>query len=152
MGKPGFIFKLEVELDDSSTETVVSDHSWQSHLAQCWQPGHYKRWFLRALQEEFDARLYPHGWAGTGFGANRDWLESMEIDCPPDKPATCSSLRDYINDARGNPEVSNIRPRSIPIVKETFVPVKRLVESLWIEWVRPPQEYFAILTPKAYRV
>jgi len=152
IGKPGFIFKLEVELEDGRTETIVSDHSWQSHLARCWQPGHYKRWFLRALQEEFDARLYPHGWTETDFRENKDWLEAMEINCPPDKPATCSSLRDYINDARGNPEISNIRPRSIPIVKETLVPVKRLAESLWIEWMRPPQEYFDTLTPKAYRV
>ena len=51
IGKPGFILKLEVELKDGRTETIVSNGSWESHLARSWQPGHYKRWFLRALQE-----------------------------------------------------------------------------------------------------
>lgn len=152
IGKPGFIFRLDIELADGTTQTIVSDTSWQSHLARSWQPGHYKRWFLRALQEEFDARLYPHGWTSADFVENSDWLTAMELDCPANKPATCSRLRDYINDSLCDRQTSHIRPRCIPIVKETQVPVKRMVESLWIEWKRPYYEYFESLTPGSYDV
>ena len=56
IGKPGFIFLLEIVFDDGSKEIIVSDESWLSHLARSWKPDQYKRWYLRALQEEFDAR------------------------------------------------------------------------------------------------
>jgi hypothetical protein len=41
-------------------EKVVSDAGWQALLCRAWPPGHPKRWYLRALREEFNARLYPH--------------------------------------------------------------------------------------------
>jgi alpha-L-rhamnosidase len=66
-GKPGFLFRLEIEHADGRAETIVSDSSWRSLLCRAWKPGHYKRWYLRALQEEYDARLDPRGWAETGF-------------------------------------------------------------------------------------
>ncbi len=69
IGKPGFLFWLEIELADGRKEVVVSDASWQAHLCRAWTPGHYKRWYLRALQEEFDARLYPYGWTNAEFCA-----------------------------------------------------------------------------------
>src|ERR1051325_7340983 len=49
MGAPGFIFRLEVD-----GQLVVSDSAWQSYLDRAHRPGMYKRWFLRALQGEFD--------------------------------------------------------------------------------------------------
>src|SRR5262249_39710486 len=54
MGSPGMIFKLDLE-----GQSIVSDKSWLSFLDRAHRPGMYKRWFLRALQEEFDARLHP---------------------------------------------------------------------------------------------
>ena len=57
-------------------EKVVSDAAWQALLCRAWPPGHPKRWYLRALQEEFDARLYPHiGLAPTS--------KLMRIGCRP---------------------------------------------------------------------
>ena len=76
LGKPGFLFWLEIEGEDGSKQRVVSDPSWLAHLARSWQPGHYKRWYLRALQEEFDARLHPYGWTESGF-------TPIGIGCPP---------------------------------------------------------------------
>lgn len=60
LGKPGLICKLEIETLDGKT-LVVSDHSWRAMLARTWKPGQYKRWYLRALQEERDERLFPKG-------------------------------------------------------------------------------------------
>ena len=62
MGKPGFILNLDMD-----QEKLVTDASWDCFLAKSWQPGQYKRWFLRSLQEEFDARLYPYGWDTSDF-------------------------------------------------------------------------------------
>ena len=67
IGKPGFLFWLEIEHQDGRKETIVSDAAWRALLCRAWQPGHYKRWYLRALQEEFDARVYPHGWDEPAF-------------------------------------------------------------------------------------
>ena len=66
MGSPGFIFKLDIETagegQNGRGQQIVSDSSWSSLLDRSHRPGMYKRWFLRALQEEFDARLHEHGW------------------------------------------------------------------------------------------
>ncbi len=149
LGKPGFLFHLEMECADGSRHTVVSDPAWQAHLARAWTPGHYKRWYLRALQEVFDARLYPHGWTSPAFAPNHDWLPAMPLDCPPSKPPICSSYPDYLFDTAGVPESCALRPRRIPQMEETQEPA-RLAESLWIVWKRPPEEFFECRPPDAF--
>src|SRR5687768_4246402 len=66
-GKPGLLCRFEIEQADGRVEQIVSDESWLSFLDRAHRPGQYKRWFLRALQEEFDARLHPHGWDTPAF-------------------------------------------------------------------------------------
>ncbi len=72
--------------------------AWQALLCRAWTPGHYKRWFVRALQEEFDARRYPHGWTSPGFKTvmGRDWLPAMPLKGSPNQPALATtSFGDY---------------------------------------------------------
>ncbi len=78
LGKPGFLFRLEIEGEDGETQTIVSDASWQAMLARCWRAGHYPRWYLRALQEEFDARLYPDGWTTARYQPAAGWSVTSE--------------------------------------------------------------------------
>src|SRR5208282_3453685 len=52
LGKCGFIFWLEIETAGGEKQTMVSDDAWHAFLARAWKPGQYKRWYLRALQEE----------------------------------------------------------------------------------------------------
>ena len=59
-GKPGFIMHLKLK-GNHDEKILVTDESWAASVAESWRPGHYKRWYLRAFQEEFDARLYPWG-------------------------------------------------------------------------------------------
>jgi len=80
-GKPGFLFRLEIEYADGRVETVISDEEWRAHLCRAWPPGHYKRDFCRTLQEEFDARLYPYGWDMAEFKPDQDWLAAMPLQC-----------------------------------------------------------------------
>jgi alpha-L-rhamnosidase len=150
MGKPGFIFDLSVELEDGRTERIVSDGSWQAHLARSWRPGQYKRWYLRSLQEEFDARRYPYGWSEKTFRPDDNWLPAMEIGGAADKPSVCTDYREYLMDINADPAICQLRDRSIPLLQETTVAALQLSESLWIHWKRPPVEYFETLTPNAY--
>jgi alpha-L-rhamnosidase len=150
-GRPGFLFSLEVDSGNGKTEKVVSDASWKALLARAWKPGHYKRWYLRSLQEEFDARLYPDGWSERSYIPTGDWLAAMPLDCPSNRPSLASSYSEYMLDIGSGPADTEIRPRSIPLLRETLVPVRRLAESLWLEWSRSPEEYFECRTPGAYR-
>jgi hypothetical protein len=151
IGKCGFIFRLEIETAQGEKQTIVSDEAWQAHLARAWKPGHYKRWYVRCLQEEFDARLYPYGWTSPDFAPNQDWLPAMPLDCPADKPAACATYTEYEYDFRGDPGISQLRARTIPLMHETLVPIAGLAESCWIEWVRSPEEYFEFMPPQSFR-
>ncbi len=152
IGKPGFIFLLYLLYADGRTERVISDNSWNCCLPRSWKPGQYKRWYLRALQEEFDARLYPYGWMDANFEQTSEWLSAMVLDCPANKPAMCASYPEYAMEIRGSGEVSELRPRSVPFMKETTVPIKRLAESLWIKWLRDPADYFDCVTPDCFEI
>lgn len=152
LGKPGLIFKLEIETEDGSRQEIVSDASWQAHLARAWRPGQYKRWYLRSFQEEFDARLHPMGWETIGFAPDRDWLPAMQLNCPANKPPIASNYPDYVLDVGAIAADTELRRRGIPLMKENFVPVKQLTESMWIDWQRSPEEYFEFLAPNAFRV
>jgi hypothetical protein len=151
-GRPGFLFWLELEHADGSKETLVSDESWQVHLCRAWQPGRYQRWYLRALQEEFNAQLYPHGWSLPGFETNADWLNAMPLKGSPNKPALCTDYNDYLNVTEPGPSYSELRPRSIPLLDERLVPVKQLSESLWVKWLRPAAEYLENRGPNCFIV
>ena len=146
IGNPGFLFKLDV--DDLQ---IVSNNSWSAHLAKSWVQGQYKRWFLRCLQEDFDARQYPYGWNTCEFELNSDWLPAAQSGVAATKPSICTELGEYMWHIQGNPDDVEIRARSIPMMRENDVKVKSLVESAWVKWIRPAEEYFDVITPNAYQ-
>lgn len=159
IGRPGFIFRLELELSDGRRELIVSDSSWRCHLSQAWQPGHHRRWFLGALQEEFDARLHPQGWTQARFIEDGDWIEPHLPKVAANQPIFCDPTREVMADIHGPLPVSygavarstmELRARSIPLMRETWIPAAQLAEQHRIRWRRPINEYFAMRPPKAY--
>ncbi len=150
LGKPGLLFSLEVATEDGRKESILSDGTWLAHLARSWPPGHYKRWYLRSLQEEFDARLFPHGWTTTDYKPDENWLPAMELNGPADKPAICTRYPEYMLEIQGNRDATTLRPRSVPLMREFDVPMERLAESFSIKWHRPVEEYFECLPPDSY--
>ncbi|MCX6902317.1 MAG: alpha-L-rhamnosidase N-terminal domain-containing protein [Verrucomicrobia bacterium] len=152
IGKPGFLFWLEIEHADGHVEKLVSDPSWKALLCRAWKPGHYKRWFLRALQEEFDARLYPDGWTRGGFQTDGNWLPAMALNGRPNKPALSTNYGEYQLGVDSGPANTELRPRSIPMLEHTSVGVWRLAESFRLEWRRPAEDYFEFGVPEAFRV
>jgi hypothetical protein len=73
-GKPGLLFHLRCEYPGGRSERILSDEGWQVFLDRSHRPGQYPRWYLRALQEEFDARLHPEGWDDVAFRPDARWL------------------------------------------------------------------------------
>src|ERR1035437_861823 len=151
LGKPGFLFWLEIEHADGRVEKVVSDAGWQTLLCRAWPPGHPKRWYLRALQEEFDARLYPHNWSRPDFQTDAHWLPAMPLNGSPNKPALGTNYYEYMLDLGGGPPDTQLRPRSIPLLRESFVPAAKLAETFWLEWRFTPQDYFDFRVPDAFQ-
>ena len=150
MGKPGFIFKLNLEMPDGSASQIVSDNSWQSCLARSWRPGNYKRWFLRSFQEEFDARLYPSGWDLPGFTPDKKWLASKIYGSRGDLPSVCNGTPEYLWEISGNRDICSLRERSVPLMKETTIGGFTLREQAWIYWRQPAEDYFESITTDAF--
>ena len=160
LGRPGFIFRMELELADGQNELIVSDNTWRCHLSQAWKPGHHARWFLGALQEDFDAQLHPQKWTQPGFIENDDWIEPAVQRCPADRPILCDPAGDIMTSIHGPRKKLSygaqarsqmeLRPRSIPLMRETWVPASQIAEQYHIRWLRPIDEYFAMRPPGAY--
>ena len=152
-GKPGFIFRLEIETEDGAKQLIVSDESWLCTPARAWRPGHYKRWYVRSLQEEFDARAYPSGWDAPGYTPDATWSAPMVLpQSSPDTPPISSYYNEYEFDLRADPSKCGLRPRSVPLMRESAVPVSRLSSSFCVRWRTTPEEYFDFLTPGAFTV
>jgi hypothetical protein len=152
-GRPGLIFNLAMETPGGH-EQVISDGSWQALLDRGHRPGQFKRWFLRSLQEEFDARLAPQAWDTPAFRPDARWVQAMEIPCPPDKGPACRTDGHWSNDSvdRTAPEVSSLRMRQIPPTRETLVAAKRLAHSGRVHWKRDPADWFDVRMKDSFEV
>jgi hypothetical protein len=150
LGKPGFLFWLELTHADGRVEQLVSDADWQVSVCRAWQPGHYKRWYLRALQEEFDARQYPYGWQQAQFTPGPEWLPAMVLHGSPNQPALSAGYYEYMLDIGGGPPEAQLRPREIPMLQEVEVPVWQLSEAWKLRWKTSPKDYFDFRTPDAF--
>ena len=147
MGKPGLLFNLDID-----GQKVLSDGSWKCCIARSWPPGHYKREFLRCLQEEFDARIFPYGWDAVEFKENGEWMEAMELAGGADKPSVSTHYREYMWGVNKiDATDAYLRKRSIPLMKDSMVQVKRLTENMYIEWRVNPDIYFEMVPPDSYK-
>ena len=145
MGKPGFILNLDMD-----QEKLVTDASWDCFLAKSWRPGQYKRWFLRSLQEEFDARLYPYGWDTSDFKPDENWTKAILVSQDGKEPSVCNSSSEYVWEIFGDKQLSEIRKRSIPTMREFDFHATTLEEPMWIHWKRPAEDYFDLLVSDAF--
>jgi len=150
MGKYGFLFSMKLTYEDDSTTLILSDQSWETFFARSWKPGQYKRWYLRALQEEFDARLFPNGWNLKDFEVTGDWQTPKITGVLADKPALASKANDYLFNAGGSANDMELRKRMLPMPVENEVAPSSLLEVQAIKWNRSPQEYFELMTENAY--
>ncbi|MDH4270924.1 MAG: alpha-L-rhamnosidase, partial [Candidatus Aminicenantes bacterium] len=85
-----------------------------------------------------------------GFKEDSLWVEALELEGSPNKPALSTSYYEYVNDLLESPAGTDLRPRSIPLLEERLVAVARLAESFWVDWRRPPQDYFECRPPDSF--
>ncbi len=150
-GKPGVIFHATIETA-AGTQTVVSDGSWQCLLDRGHAPGTPKRWFLRSLQEQFDARLQPPQWNTADFQPDNGWIAAATLDCPADKPAAASTYAGGDSMDQVEPAASDLRVRQIPLVRETVVRPKRLADQGRVAWRRDPLDWFEFRMPGCFEI
>jgi alpha-L-rhamnosidase len=148
-GQPGFLFSL-----DPPGARIVSDASWLSLVDRAHPPGMYKRWYLRALQEQFDAREHPYGWDLPSYSPGPEWLPAALLDCPADKPAACQRTRMWSGDtiSSADREKSALRVRQIPACVEREIPALKLAHSERVVWQRHPDDWFQMRIPNSFRI
>jgi alpha-L-rhamnosidase len=149
-GKAGFIFNLELQYEDGEKELLVSDKQWSVQLAKSWPAGKYKRWYLRALQEEFDNRYYPEGWNKPGFKEEDSWVKAKVFSGHANKTALSSSISDYLYDSGGN-QNTQLRRRAVPLILEKQIGEFQLKEAHYIHWKTNIEEYFDFRTENAFQ-
>ncbi len=113
LGKPGFLMFGNVEFAAAAPVRFATDPSWQCHLSRAWQGGRYRRSYLRALQEQFDARLHPQKWDQPGFVADASWRPAMKLEVSAGRPPLASTFRDDIYDVGGTRVDAVVQPRTI---------------------------------------
>jgi hypothetical protein len=151
-GKPGFLFALRVEGPGGRVSEVTSDGSWRALLDRAHRPGQFKRWYLRALQEDFDARLRPAGWSEPGGPPDAAWTAAQVLEVPADRPAAAGSHYDYLTDGGIDPATAELRAREVPLVRETFRPIGRLTRSGGVRWLRDPRDWFEYRMPGSFEI
>jgi hypothetical protein len=142
---------LDLELVDGSVLHVVSDDSWLCWLDRAHRPGQYPRWYLRALQEEFDARLHPYGWDTPAYAPDAAWLPAMLLDCPSERPPICGSYTSYLTDELVLPSEVRLEARPFPMLREEIVPA-RFAEAGRVRWRRDPRDWFEFRTPDVFTI
>ncbi|MFD2330564.1 alpha-L-rhamnosidase N-terminal domain-containing protein [Cohnella sp. GCM10020058] len=151
MGNPGLLLALNVKYEGSEVETnVITDESWSAFRAKSWRAGHYRRHFLRALQEDFDARLYPHGWHSPDYD-DRGWRPARVLKEDDGKPVVWGTFNHLVQYDIYPSVDSSFEPRTIPYMQETAIECSALLKTGSIEWNCPPEEFFEVYTEGAYR-
>ena len=151
-GKPGLLVKLALEYHDGTREELITDRRWRTALDRAHPPGMYKRWYLRALQEVFDAQRFPKDWDTPSFKTTGAWLPALELQGRADKPAVAAAYTDYLCDTQlPDGAACELRPREVPLLRETFVPAK-LAGSGRVRWRREPEDWFEFRTPDSFEL
>jgi alpha-L-rhamnosidase len=151
-GKPGLLVHLRLEGLDGTSTSLVSDERWTSFLDRAHRPGQHRRWYLRALQEEFDARLHPQGWDRPGFATDGRWLPAMLIDGRADQPSFASRYPDAMEDQMASSGGTSLRARQTPLLRRIDVPALRLTRSSRVRWTRDPLDWFESRTPGSFEI
>ena len=152
-GKPGVQFALAVETE-TGRHTLSTDGQWRTKRADCWPAGLYRRSFLRAMQEVFDARRYPEGWSSAGFD-DSSWKQAKELDLDSALPLILAGSKNYsdlLAYCPGKEDASSfhMRFRSIPFLSEKRFSCAVLLAEGALRWNAPPEEYFDAYTENAF--
>jgi len=141
-GYPGLIYKIEILYAGGEKQLIVSDRETLAGFDNAHPAGQYKRWFLRALQEEYDAREED----------NVIFENAMELRGPADKPSYVNGYGDYLFRASpANRKDAMIRKREIPMPHEYHVNAE-LFHCGTVTWKRNPDDWFRFRVPGCFDI
>ncbi len=140
-GKPGLLMRLEID-----GKELITDAGWKCIVDRSHPPGQFARWFLRALQEHFDARLHPVGWDMPGFDDSK-WLAAQVLNNQPDCSAFAGGYKNYLNEIwLTDQSKTSIIERTIPFMREEWHDAKpRFLDR--VTWQGDPRDWFEFRTP-----
>lgn len=156
-GKPGLIFRVNL-----GKEVIATDKTWKCAVDRSHKPGAAKRWYLRALQECYDATKYFHGWNEDTFTIDTFWHnglpfpkhlwhDAQELDVSSVASAISGSHSAYGEDIRlANPKRSTLKARSIPMMHEEIVTAKHIATHQ-IDWTGNINDWFDFRVPGIYQ-
>lgn len=145
-GKPGLLAQVSID-----GNLICTDSSWKCEVDRAHRPGQYRRWFLRALQEDFDHRLHPVGWDCPDFD-DTSWLPAQELTTPASRSAFSGGYGEYANEIwHTKPSESTLIARTIPLLKEFEVDAE-LTHTHNLAWARDPRDWFEFRTPASFRI
>ncbi|MBN8216247.1 MAG: alpha-L-rhamnosidase N-terminal domain-containing protein [Spirochaetes bacterium] len=150
-GNPGFIARLALVHGDGREETIVSDGDWRCAIDRAHAPGRHKQWFLRALQEEWDARLHPWGWDRPGFTEDGSWMAPALLPVPADKPPLAFTYSVYTGISCQDAGTTRLLARSIPLMREERHDAQ-LREQGRLRWKRDPRDWFDFRVPDSFDI
>ena len=144
-GKPGLLFRVNV-----GKEVISTDKTWMCSVDRGHKPGGAKRWYLRALQEDYDSNNFTHGWQDLKFEVDRYWYPAMELEISATATPFTGNYLSYNEDIHCEfPKNSTVMPRSIPLMREEWHDAI-LVEKQIIKWTGNPNDWFDFRTPGLY--
>jgi hypothetical protein len=136
-GKPGLILRAQ-----AGREVIATDQTWSCSVDRAIKPGAHKRWFLRALQETDDARLWPQGWCFADYREDIYWYKAMELDASPEQATITGTYNNYLEDTDFEDQWrSSLTPRSIPMMNEVYVQARKVFEGR-VHWQGNPNDYW----------
>jgi len=143
-GCPGLLAHFVLEASDGTKTRLITDQNWQCLVDRAHPPGHYKRWYLRSLQEEFDSRLHPEGWDKPSFRPDALWTSPEELPALPNKPVVAAKPQGATQADRIKipPTLGELRTRQIPPTREVWHPAAELTEQGKVTWKRPVDDWF----------
>lgn len=148
-GHPGLLFKAEVQ-DDVQAQTICSDASFRCRLDKTHRPAGAKRWFLRALYEQYDASQETAGWDQPGYD-DSGWFDAMEIPGSPAHASVCTGYGDYAAmTMAAHPEETYLFRREMPLMAETSFPASEMVHGDTLQWHTDPDDWFLYRMPGSF--
>lgn len=141
-GKPGLLFRVNV-----GKEVIASDKTWMCSVDRGHKPGGNKRWYLRALQEDYQASNFSHGWNQIHYQTDRYWYHAQELAASSTATPISGPYPAYNEDIwMVEPRRSTLLPRSIPMMREEMF-IADLVASHRMNWTGNPNDWFDFRVP-----
>lgn len=149
-GTPGLLFSLHIILKNGKEVSILSDHTVKCTIDWSHEPGLFKRWYLRSLQEICDGRKRLEHWMEPGYRTDENWTCAQEIG-GGDKPSACTDYMDYANDGYSvTAEDAALFKRDIPLLAEFPYEDISLVEAGTIRWHKEKDHWFYFREPGVY--